>query len=189
MGFPSRVYSSAEEFLRQFEPSQPGCVIIDVRMPHTSGLSLQEHLARLPLAPPVLMMTGHAQITTALRAIRQGAIDFLEKPVNEADLYEAIQRALGTDAKRRGEHAHRAALAGKLAQLTPVEHQVLEHVVRGRANKFIASTLGVSRRTVEDRRARVMDKLEVDSLIDLIRMAIDAEIIDTNVFGPQLTVS
>lgn len=172
MGHPAKVFHSAEEYLERFDPQQPGCLLLDVRMPLTSGLALQERLASLPLAPPVLMMTGYAEVPTALRAMRQGAVGFLEKPCSEATLYEAIQQALAKDAENRQEHAQRASIAARFARLKPPEIQVLKLVLQGLPNKSIASALGVSRRTVEDRRAKVMQKLQVESLADLVRVAL-----------------
>lgn len=172
MGHPVQVFHSAEDYLQKFNPEQPGCLLLDVRMPLTSGLALQEKLASLPLAPPVLMMTGYAEVPTALRAMRQGAVGFLEKPCGEAALYEALQQALAKDAERRAEHARRASLAARFARLKPPEIQVLKLVLQGLPNKSIATALGISRRTVEDRRAKVMQKLQVESLADLVRVAL-----------------
>lgn len=171
MGHRTQVFPGVEEFLSNFDPALPGCLLLDVRMPLTGGLALQEHLAGLPLAPPVVMMTGHAEVATALRAMRQGAVAFLEKPCGEAQLYEAIQQALARDAKNRAEYARQASLAARFARLKSPEVQVLKLVLQGLPNKSIAAALGISRRTVEDRRAKVMQKLQVESLADLVRVA------------------
>lgn len=174
MGFNAKTYSSPEEYLRQFDAAAPGCLILDVRMPRISGLALQERLAKLPLSPPIIMMTGRAEVPTAVRAMSHGAIDFLQKSCNETLLRESIQRALSQDAINRVAFARRQSLDARFAQLSDAERQVLQRVLHGDANKCIASTLGVSRRTVEDRRARLMHKLAVASLADLIRLSMEA---------------
>jgi len=178
MGLPTKLFPSPDDYLKQFDPDAPGCLILDVRMPHISGLALQEKLASLPLCPPVIIMTGHAEVPTALRAMRQGAVDFLQKTFSETELYEAIQRALKHDEENRVRYARKQELATKFGQLSPAERQVLDQVLRGEANKRIASSLGVSRRTVEDRRARLMQKLAVETLADLVRLAIEAGVHD-----------
>jgi FixJ family two-component response regulator len=176
MGLTTKVFSSPEEYLKQFDATLPGCLILDVRMPKTSGLALQEQLSKLPCCPAIIIMTGHAEVPTALRAMKQGAVDFLQKTFSEDELYDAIQRALAQDAKYRSTFARNEAVAARFAQLTSAEKEVLQHVLQGAPNKTIASALGISRRTVEDRRARLMQKLEVESVADLVRLAIEAGI-------------
>jgi FixJ family two-component response regulator len=176
MGLNTKTFSSPEEYLQQFDPAAPGCLVLDVRMPKISGLALQERLTQLPLRPPIIIMTGHAEVPTALRAMRQGAVDFLQKTFSEDELYEAIQRALAQDVEFRSAHARRDALNARFSQLSAAEMQVLQQVLMGEANKRIASKLGISRRTVEDRRARLMQKLEVETLADLVRLAVEAGI-------------
>lgn len=174
MGLKTRVFSSPEEYLKHFDPSEPGCLVLDVRMPKTSGLAVQEQLRKLPLCPSIIIMTGHAEVPTALRAMRQGAVDFLLKTYSEDELYEALQRAISQDAANRSLHQRRQAIADRFAQLTEAEKEVLELVLKGDANKCIATALGISRRTVEDRRARLMQKLQVDSVAELVRLAMEA---------------
>lgn len=176
MGLATRTFPSPDEYLEQFDPTAPGCLILDVRMPKISGLALQERLAQVPLRPPIIIMTGHAEVPTALRAMRQGAVDFLQKTFSEAELFEAIQRALAQDIEFRTAHSRRDALDARFALLSTAEMQVLQQVLLGEANKRIATKLGISRRTVEDRRARLMHKLEVESLADLVRLAVEAGI-------------
>jgi FixJ family two-component response regulator len=176
MGLKTRTFSSPDEYLQQFDPTAPGCLVLDVRMPKISGLGLQERLAQLPLRPPIIIMTGHAEVPTALRAMRQGAVDFLQKTFSEAELYEAIQRALAQDVEFRTAHARRDSLNVRFSQLSAAEMLVLQQVLMGEANKRIAAKLGISRRTVEDRRARLMQKLEVETLADLVRLAVEAGI-------------
>ena len=174
IGLKSKAFGSADEFLKQFDENLPGCLILDVRMPQISGLALQEKLARYPLCPPIIVLTGHAEVPTALRALKQGAIEFLQKTFSETELREAVQRAIALDAERRESHSKRQAVLDKLALLTRPERQVLDLVLAGHPNKRIASNLGVSQRAVEDRRARIMQKLEVDTLPDLVRLAVEA---------------
>jgi FixJ family two-component response regulator len=173
-GLHTQCFNSAAEFLQQYDPKQPGCLILDVRMPNTSGLALQAHLSKLPYHPPVVIMTGHAEVPTALRAMRQGAIDFLQKTFTEEELFDAVYRALDADCKNRATFERHAQLTSRFSRLTVPERDVLAHVLRGTANKAIAADLKISRRTVEDRRARLMHKLEVESVAELVRMAIEA---------------
>lgn len=174
MGARTKTFTSADDYLQQFDPQAPGCLILDVRMQRTSGLALQEQLAKLPLSPPIIIMTGHAEVPIALRAMRMGAVDFLQKTFAENELYEAVQRALIQDARAREAYHRKEAVERRFAQLTAPERSVLSQVLQGEANKSIAAHLGVSRRTVEDRRARIMQKLEVESLADLVRVSLEA---------------
>src|SRR5580698_7530562 len=174
MGLQTRTYSSGQEYLNQFDPQAPGVLILDVRMPNISGLAVQERLVNEPLCPPIIVLTGHADVPTAIRAFRQGAMDFLQKTARESELREAIQKAVARDAEFRIEHAAKASILARIALLTPAEHQVLGLVLAGHPNKTIASKLGISQRTVEDRRSRIMQKLEVDSLPELVRLATEA---------------
>ena len=174
MGLRSKTYASGEEFLRCFDETQPGCLILDVRMPQISGLALQEKLSKFPLCPPIIVLTGHAEVPTALRAIKQGAVEFLQKTFTESELREAVQRAISLDTERRQSYLRRSALLERFALLSKPERQVLDLVLAGYPNKRIASALEVSQRAVEDRRARVMRKLNVETLPDLVRLAIEA---------------
>ncbi len=143
-------------------------------MPNASGLAMQERLSKEPLCPPIIVLTGHADVATAIRALRQGAVEFLQKTLSESELREAIQKAIARDAENRRQYAKKSEVLALLALLTPPERQVLDLVLAGLPNKTIASKLGVSRRAVEDRRARLMQKLAVDSLPELVRLATDA---------------
>ena len=174
MGYKTQCFSSPEEYLRQFDAAASGCLILDVRMPRMSGLALQKKLASVPLSPPVIMITAFPEVPTAIRAMACGAVDFLEKSAGESTLGDAIERALKQDAANRVCFARRQAVEARFVQLSPAERQVLQCVLQGDANKRIASTLGVSRRTVEDRRSRVMQKLEVTTMADLVRLAMEA---------------
>jgi FixJ family two-component response regulator len=174
LGLKAKTFPSPEAYLQAFDPEAPGCLILDVRMPKMSGLAMQESLSKLPVCPAIIIMTGHAEVPTALRAMRQGAVDFLQKTFSEAELVEAIQRAISQDAATRAAYGHQQSLSARFALLSEAERQVLTMVLRGSANKTIASSLQISRRTVEDRRARMMEKLQVETLADLVRLAIEA---------------
>lgn len=174
IGYRSKSYGSADEFLKTFDQANPGCIILDVRMPRVSGLALQEKLIAYPQCPPIIILTGHGEVSTALRALKQGAVEFLQKTFSEMELRDAVERAIALDAQRRQEHAKRQEILDRLAQLSTPERQVLNLVLAGYPNKRIASSLGVSQRAVEDRRSRVMQKLNVFTLPDLVRLAVDA---------------
>ncbi len=174
MGLKTRTFASGQDFLSQFDPQVPGILILDVRMPTISGLALQERLAKEPLCPPIIILTGHADVPTAIRALRQGAIEFLQKTARESELREAIQKAVAHDTESRREYAAKSQILARLALLTPAERQVLGLILAGAPNKTIATKLGVSRRTVEDRRSRLMQKLEATSLPELVRLVTEA---------------
>ncbi len=168
------VYETADEFMRDYYPGRAGCLLLDVRMPGMSGLELQEHLVQRQINIPVIIITGHGDVPMAVRAMKAGAVDFIEKPFNDELLLESIRKALAVDERQRNQQSQRAGLAARLAHLTPREHEVMMMVTEGRANKEIASTLGVSAKTVEAHRARVMEKMEAGSLAELVRMVIAA---------------
>lgn len=176
MGLESRTYGDYQTFLDEFDQHRAGCILLDVRMPNMSGLALQERLKQYPLCPPIIMLTGHAEVPIALKAFRQGALDFLQKSFEEFELRDAIQKAIALDAERRAVERHREALSSRLALLSQAERRVLDLVVEGHPNKKIAATLEVSRRAVEDRRARLMQKLRVENLPELVKFAVCAGI-------------
>jgi FixJ family two-component response regulator len=174
VGLRVRTFGSAEEFLQTYYPGQAGCLLLDVRMPGMSGLDLQAYLARREISLPVIVITGHGDVPMAVKAMQSGARDFIEKPFKDDDLLASIRAALAADEKGRGERLVRAEIATRLAELTPREHEVMDMVTGGKSNKDIAAALGVSAKTVEAHRARVMDKMRADSLADLVRMALIA---------------
>ena len=169
-------YDSATAFINSYYPGRSGCLLLDVRMPGMSGLELQEYLAENQISIPVIIITGHADVPMAVRAMKAGAIDFIEKPFNDELLLESIRHALQLDERQRDMQSQRAEVATRLARLTPREHEVMVMVTNGRANKEIASALGVSAKTVEAHRARVMEKMEAGSLAELVRMALNANL-------------
>jgi two-component system, LuxR family, response regulator FixJ len=170
-------FDSANAFIQSYYPGRSGCLLLDVRMPGMSGLELQEYLLVNQIAIPVIIITGHGDVPMAVRAMKAGAVDFIEKPFNDELLLESIRQAMALDARQRDMQAQRAEIATRLARLTPREHEVMVMVTNGQANKEIANTLGVSSKTVEAHRARVMEKMEADSLAELVRMAINANLV------------
>ena len=175
VGLPAIAYASATDFLSAWQPEQPGCLVLDVRMPGMSGLELQHELNRRGAIIPVIFITGHADIPMAVEAIQHGAFDFLQKPFRDQDLIDRVQRALTTDAQQRSELAKREVIRERFDSLTPREREVLTLVTRGKANKVMVGDLGVSQRTVEIHRARVMEKMGAASLAQLVRMMLDLE--------------
>ncbi|HMM53657.1 MAG TPA: response regulator transcription factor [Candidatus Desulfobacillus sp.] len=166
-------FTSAQGFLDQYDPARAGCLVLDVRMPGLSGLELQERLkAQHGYHPPIIFITGHGDVQMAVRAVQAGAFDFVEKPFNDQDLLDRIQRAIAHDAGERGREEQRSQLKALFASLTPREREVLDLVVGGMSNKGIANALGLSAKTVEVHRAKVMEKLHARSLSDLVKMAL-----------------
>ena len=172
IGLPAKTYESAHHYLDSFDPQLSGCLVLDVRMRGMSGLALQEHLKALPLAPPVIIITGHGDVPMAVQAVQNGASNFIEKPFNEQVLLDSIHRALEEDAKQRGKAIKIAEIKKRLVLLTRRERQVIDHVVKGKRNKAIATTLNITQSTVEAHRAKGMEKLEAKSLSELMRIMI-----------------
>lgn len=166
-------FSSAQTFLSGYDASVPGCLVLDVRMPGMSGLELQERLAlRCAYVSPIIFITGHGDVRMAVRAVQAGAFDFVEKPFNDQDLLDCIQRAIAHDAELRSRAEQQQQVKALMASLTPREREVLDRVVEGLSNKAIASNLGLSAKTVEVHRARVMEKLHARSVSDLVKLAL-----------------
>lgn len=173
VGLPTVAHASAQEFLERWDPAAPGCLVLDVRMPGMSGLELQQELNRRGAIVPVIFISGHGDIPMAVEAIQHGAFDFLQKPFHDQDLIDRVQRALLTDSANRAALAQRDAVRGRYESLTTREQEVLALVTAGKANKVMAGDLGISQRTVEIHRARVMEKMGAQSLAQLVRMSID----------------
>ncbi|HEX5421760.1 MAG TPA: response regulator [Gammaproteobacteria bacterium] len=163
------VYVSADEFLRAYDPSRQACIVTDIRMPGTSGLDLQSFLAELGAEIPIIFITGHGDVPMAVKAMKAGALDFLQKPFRDQDLIDRIHKALEQDEARRAELREEQLIRERLETLTPREEEVMQLVVGGSANKVIAMDLGVSQRTVELHRARVMHKLCMRSVAELVQ--------------------
>lgn len=167
-------YSSAGDFLDAHELFRPGCLVLDVAMPGMSGLELHEKLIDADIQLPVIFITGHANVRMAVSAMQAGAVDFIEKPFQEHDLWNSIRKAFGVDARNRLERMQQAEYEERMASLSRGEQEVLDLILVGRYNKEIAAELDLSIRTVEDRRARLMKKLGANSVVELVRMATPA---------------
>ena len=177
VGLPTRTFESAQSFLDAFRPVPNSCLLADVRMPGMSGLELQETLRARGLKVPVIVLTGHGDIAMAVRAMKAGAADFIEKPYNDQVLIDAVHRALAASqgAPVSPPAADRAAVEARIATLSPREREVMQLVVEGKPNKVIATRLGLSTRTVEVHRAKVMEKMQAASLAELVRLALAAD--------------
>jgi two-component system, LuxR family, response regulator FixJ len=173
VGLESVLYASAQEFLAGYDNSQPGCLLLDIRMPVVSGLELQQQLNLRGAVIPVIFMTGHGDIPMAVEAMQQGAFDFLQKPFRDQDLIDRIQRAIVRDGELRKSLGEHERIRERLESLTPREREVLDLMTQGKQNKAIAQVLDVSPRTVEIHRARVMQKMEAESIAELVRMMLD----------------
>jgi FixJ family two-component response regulator len=170
-GHDVALYGSAEEFLAAARVGLSGCVLLDLRLPGTSGLQVQQALADLGCRAQIIFLTGHGDVTTGVRAMKQGAVDFLEKPVDDEALLAAVATALARDAESRRKHDELEELRARVDTLTEREREVWLEVVRGRLNKQIAGDLGIVERTVKAHRARVMEKMRVGSAAELVVIA------------------
>ncbi len=181
-GFLVEAYGSARQFLDACHPMIGGCLLLDVRMPGMDGLGLQQELDTLGFTIPVIFITGDGDVEMAARATRAGAFDFLEKPFNASLLLDRVRQAIAQDNQARSDREARSEIARRLSLLTSRERQVLDMVVAGKANKVIASELGISDRTVEKHRAKVMRKCKASSLAELVSMACSSR--DSRQLGP-----
>ena len=169
-GFAVVAFASPQEFLAQYDPRIPGCLVLDLDMPAVNGLELQRILATKGSVLPIIFLTGHGDVPKSVQAMKLGASDFLTKPVNDKDLLAAIRVAIEKDRVLRRRQTELAEIRARLATLTPREREVLEHVVIGKLNKQIASDLGTVEQTVKVHRARVMQKLRLQSVAELVRL-------------------
>ena len=168
VGLECKVFASALEFLDAYDPEQHACLVADIRMPGLSGLELQQRLNDQHAGTPIVFITGHGDVPMAVNAMKAGATDFLQKPFRDQDLLDRIHKGLAQDREQRTWRAQEKEIRKRLELLTPRETEVMHRVVRGQANKVIAMDLGVSQRTVELHRARVMRKLKMRSLAELV---------------------
>ena len=169
-GFAVAAFASAEEFLAQYDRHTPGCLVLDLAMPGLDGLELQRRLAKTGSALPIIFLTGEGDIPKSVHAMKQGASDFLTKPVDDEDLLVAVRVAIEKDRAIRREQDELFEIRARLAALTPREREVLEYVVTGKLNKQIADYLGTVEQTVKIHRARVMQKMKVQSVAELVRL-------------------
>jgi FixJ family two-component response regulator len=167
---PAAAFPGAREFLAAVTVDRPGCLVLDVRMPEVDGLELQRQLAARGSRLPIIMLTGHGDVPMAVQALRAGALDFIPKPFDSKLLLARIQEAIDLDARTRKKHVDRAAIAARLAKLTPREREVLDRIADGLASKAIAAALGSSFNTVQNQRASILKKMQAESAADLVRM-------------------
>lgn len=172
---PCRCFDSADHFFAARDGSERGCLVLDIRMPGMTGLELQARLAQIGSSLPIIFITGHGDVPMAVEAMRQGALDFLRKPVNEAHFLERIASALDQESGRWHQKLDREQTRRRIDSLTEREHEVFQLVAEGLANKAIASELGISERTVEVHRAQVMKKLDAKTLAQLVRIHLQSE--------------
>lgn len=175
-GFVVEAYANAEAFLERFQRDHAACVVLDLRMPGMHGLELQERLVCLEPPPPIVVISANADVASAIRAMRGGAIDFLPKPYDPAVLLERVRDALARDAQRRTRDARRSAARAVLERLTPRELEVLTHLVRGSAPKETAAALGLSRKTVDVHRGHILMKLGVASVAEVVQLYLSAQL-------------
>ena len=171
VGFDVQAFASPDAFLAHPLPDAPTCVVLDLRMPGSSGLTVQDRLARTRADVSIVFLSGHGDVASTVRAMRAGAVDFLEKPMNEQVLLETVQRGLERARQARAESTERDELRRRVATLTPREREVFALVTSGLPNKLVADRLGSAEKTVKLHRARVMAKMRAESLVDLVRMA------------------
>jgi two-component system response regulator FixJ len=164
------IFASADDFLAAGTDERAGCLVLDIRMPGLGGLELQQELIERGDAIPIIFITGHGDVPMAVEAMQKGAVDFIQKPFRDQDLLDRISEAFRTDKERREEQQKHAEVAKRVDRLTNREREVFDLVVTGKPNKVIAYDLGVSQRTVEIHRARVMEKMQARSLADLVKM-------------------
>jgi len=173
-GLACEVFADAPSFLAAYRPGTPGCLVVDLNMPGMSGLDLQRRMKEGGIQLPALFLSGRADVPKAVRAVKEGAIDFIEKPFDYRRVVALVEECLRRDAEDRERHDQQRACCARLAQLTQREREVLDLVVAGRMNREIAEKLDISIKTVEAHRARIMEKLEVDSVAGLVQAALAA---------------
>ena len=172
VGLQSKTYPDARSFLGAYTPEMAGCLLLDVRMPKMGGLELQEELNRMRCVLPVIFITGHGDVPMAVEAMRAGAVDFLQKPFNDDELIRRVQKALEEDAQQRALLREREEIRRRWGDLSEREREVAQRISAGDANKVIAADLGISERTVEAHRAKIMEKMGVRSVAQLVRMVV-----------------
>jgi FixJ family two-component response regulator len=176
-------YTSAEEFLESGHQDGPGCIVLDVRMPEMTGPELQDELCKGDYCMPIIFLSAFADVPTTARAMKKGAVDFLTKPVDREDLLEAIQVSLDKDAKNRTQRSENATIKERIKRLTPREHEVMTYVITGMLNKQIAPEMSISEETIKIHRSRLMHKLEIVSVAELVRLCDKADIAPAQIGG------
>ena len=174
VGLTVALFESAQNFLAEFDPAQPGCVLLDVRMPGMNGLELHQDFKSRNISIPIIVFTGHGDVAMAVQCMKDGAFDFIEKPYNEQELVDRINDAIELDRRTRRESAEREEAIARIAHLTPREREVMDLIVEGLANKQMAARLGISEKTIEVHRSRAKTKLGADSVAELVKIALQA---------------
>lgn len=177
-GIAVRTFSSAPEFIGGYQPGAPGCLVLDLRLPGMSGLELQEHLKRIQIDIPIIFVTAHGDVRTAVTAIKEGAVDFIEKPFSYRQAVSIVEKAFQRDAENRQHRARHANAAARIAILTDRERAVLQRVIEGKQNKVIADELAISVKTVEFHRAKLMEKMGVASVAELVQLTLGFSLMD-----------
>jgi two-component system response regulator FixJ len=178
-GLAVETYASGEEFLAAYDPERPGCLVLDVRLRHGSGLDVQDELRRHKTTLPIIVLTGHGDVSSSVRALKAGALDFLQKPAPPKVLLERIRAAIETDRQARAVTAERAVVMNRLAHLTPREREVAELLIAGKTSKEIALAMNISVRTVEGHRRMVLSKMNVSSATQLVRTVLSVREADS----------
>ena len=178
VGWEVKLFSTATSFLKQFDSSIPGCIISDIRMPMMSGLDLQMKLKERSMAPPILMITGHGDVAMAVRAIQEGALDFIEKPFNNQYLLDKVHKAIEIDADNRETKLRVSEVNEKYNRLTDKEKEVFGLIIKGALSKQIAEEVFVTQSAVEARRSKIMEKMNADNISDLMKMAMTMDMIN-----------
>lgn len=173
VGLRVETFSTASEFLARYRLQDPGCLVLDVRMPTMSGLELQERLNAEGISLPIIFVTGHGGVQTAVRALKGGAIDFIEKPFDDQRMLDLVHKAIAVDAENRRRAAAQAEATARYALLSAREREVLDLIIEGRTNKEIARALGLSAKTVENYRANVMEKMTVSTVPHLVKVVLE----------------
>jgi len=176
-GYCVEAFACPQAFLSSYDPEQAGCLLLDLTMPGMSGMDVQQRLSEAGASLPIVFLTGQGDIPTSVRAIKNGAVDFLTKPVVDETLFAVIREALVKNVANRLSHAELALIRRRLASLTPRELEVFKHVVAGRLNKQIAADLGTVEKTIKVHRGRVMQKMQAKSLVELVRLAEQASLV------------
>ncbi len=170
-GIEVKTFATAAEFIESYRNGSAGCLVLDLELPGMSGLELQEYLKCKDIEIPIVFVTGHGDVPAAVSALKGGAVDFIQKPFSYKDVLSVIEKAFERDAKIREKRTRQSRIAGRLATLTEREREVLQRVIEGRPNKIIASELDISMKTVEFHRAKVMEKMGVTSVAELVQFA------------------
>jgi FixJ family two-component response regulator len=182
-GISVRTFNSAPEFIAAYQPGAPGCLVLDLRLPGMSGLELQEHLKRNRVDIPIVFVTAHGDVRTAVTAIKEGAVDFIEKPFSYRQAVSIVEKAFQRDAEYREKRERQEAVGGRIAALTERERAVLRRIIEGKQNKVIADELALSVKTVEFHRSNVMEKMGVDSVAELVQLTLGFSLMEQA--GPQ----